>query len=145
MSHRVAIIKMCETSHYDDGETTIQLVAQHITDFVEVSDEEFAILKKVYSPYSVYGNYSASYRYYLVEEVKDSAVLIANTIEEYLEAAKKEEQKRKQREAKAKKEKEERDRKKVEKERKKLLGSEEKEKALLEELKKKYEVTISKE
>lgn len=94
MTHKIAIIKDRSVNVYDDyyGETT-KLIAESITEWEEVSDEDFKTLQ-----------YAAGrYNYHIVEQPTDTNAFIARTISDYKKLA--ESEAKKMAEEKAKREK----------------------------------------
>lgn len=117
MTHKVAILKCCEV--YTENST--ELVAQSITDWEEISHEDFLLLKAAQS----------QFHFVVIEQPNNTGEFIAKTIADYKKLARRE---------KEKKEAEARKREQAALERKhrkelKLAGSK---KALFEQLKKEF-------
>jgi hypothetical protein len=79
MAHKIAIIKTTDTySNYGDDSNTI---INSITDWTEVSHDDFCILKKT--------QYDG--QFYILEQPTDTVEFVAKTVAEYLEKARKDE------------------------------------------------------
>jgi hypothetical protein len=77
MTHKIAIIKTKDScSNYGDDSNT---VITSITDWTEVSDEDFCILQKT--------QYDG--QFYILEQPTNTIEFVAKTVAEYLEKAKK--------------------------------------------------------
>ena len=115
MAKKVAIV-MVEDCYYDDYNN---LVVKSITDWAEISNEDYMLLKKAEREQS---------RYRVLEQPLDTGEFIANTVSEYIKKIKEDEEKA----AKAKAEREKIAREKA---LKKLANNAKKERELYEQLK----------
>lgn len=123
---KIAIIKSKEILHWDD----FTKIADSITDWSEVSEEDFRLLQKASNRYT----YSDKH-FLIIERVNEEPNFILKTIEEYLIFEKNEEEKRL-------KQKEETERKKSERLLKKQAKDEVARKALFEQLSKEFNKNV---
>jgi hypothetical protein len=95
MTHKIAILKTREFTNYSDYDGySVEKIIESITDWTEVSDEDFKILV----------NFSTSKGFVVLEQPVDTKTFVAKTVAEYLifvEALKRrqEEEKKKREEA----------------------------------------------
>lgn len=98
MTHKIAILKTREFTNYSDYDCyLVEKIMETITDWTEVSDEDFKILV----------DFSTRKGFVVLEQPVDTKTFVAKTVEEYLtfvkaEKRRQEEEKKKREEAKLK-------------------------------------------